>query len=330
MSGPDLHSSIKELTAQPQARCAVAFWGAGSEEIVTQVDARIICNLKAGGTNPFALRKLKTKQIRQYDLLHAKVYIGQEEAVVASANASANGLGLEGSEQTSWMEAGVRLSNIAPVGAWFEKLWEQSWEIKADDWAAAEKSWRERRSFRPTTSFSAFDETVPVLPLAGCYVPSSKWEYITENVEKQLGKYDNLIQQRLDTGLEVEHPDDEPVLKDRWVLCWTRGKDGLPAKRRKLWWVRLSDVVVRDAYRYSGDGKRRDCILGVERVPPVPFNANEARFIEALREVLARDEYVPLREREYDGAWFKPRAELIAGLRRDLKRAYKPDEALAE
>ena len=116
---------MKRILAQPGSRSAVAFWGEGSQGLVTGDRARVICNLKAGGTNPFALQKLKA-DLRQCDQLHAKVYIGQSDAIVASANVSANVLGLEGDEQACWIEAGVQLEEIADVSDWFETQWDQS------------------------------------------------------------------------------------------------------------------------------------------------------------------------------------------------------------
>jgi len=43
--------------------------------------SKVIANLRMGGTNPYALRKVRA-EIRQNDRLHAKVYIGAERLVV--------------------------------------------------------------------------------------------------------------------------------------------------------------------------------------------------------------------------------------------------------
>lgn len=47
----------------------------------------------------------------QADDLHAKVYLSSNGVVVGSANASANGVGLEAGEQASWIEAGSARRN---------------------------------------------------------------------------------------------------------------------------------------------------------------------------------------------------------------------------
>jgi hypothetical protein len=79
--------------------CAVAFWGKRSETLIDsdrRRNVKLICNLKMGGTNPNVVRKIPRDLVKQIDTLHAKVYIGDNFAGVTSANASANGPGLEG------------------------------------------------------------------------------------------------------------------------------------------------------------------------------------------------------------------------------------------
>lgn len=63
--------------------------------------------------------------LRQSDYLHAKVYIGQEAAIVTSANASANGLGLEGHEQACWLAMCLNLmiAVIAALSGFVGMLW---------------------------------------------------------------------------------------------------------------------------------------------------------------------------------------------------------------
>lgn len=110
LTGDKLRKAIEKLAKGKKLRLAVAFWGTGSENLLGDAlggDIRIICNLKSGGTNPYVLENFPRDKVKQHDHLHAKVYIGEDKVVVTSANASANGLGLEGSEQNFWEEAGV-------------------------------------------------------------------------------------------------------------------------------------------------------------------------------------------------------------------------------
>ena len=143
-------------------RIAVAFWGEGAIEhlgLDGACDVRILLDLSAGASNPKTVRRLLTmfpRSVRQLDRLHAKAWIGEQSVIIGSANASANGLGLEGSEATHWRELGLRTGDAAIVSnarAWFEALWEvHSQTISEQDLRTAEASWKRRRAGRPSQS----------------------------------------------------------------------------------------------------------------------------------------------------------------------------------
>lgn len=322
LAGDALSDAIRKVLAEPGARCAVAFWGAGSETLLTGSDARVVCNLKAGGTNPFALRKLQVAELLQCDDLHAKVYLGSDHAIVTSANASANGLGLEAGEQAGWQEAGVRVAEIEPIEAWFDAICAKSREITDDDWLAAEAAWRRRQIAKPTRStFAAFDTDGDGLPLMA-WAGDAEWQQSEEDVKQQLGFCDENTERWINDGMELEGPGDEKVLKGQWILTWMRGVGGKPSKRVSPWWIQLSDTVVKDAFRHAGENEKRSVVLGVDKRAPEPFDPTEPRFVAALTEVVARPKYHELRTLDYEGAWFGPRLSLIAACWRDVKACY--------
>lgn len=132
---------------------AVAFWGRGAETLFVNDKAsyRVICNLRAGGTNPDVIRLLEGMEnvdIRQLDTLHAKVIVAGGGGVVSSANFSTNGLGLEGESTATWIEAGVFVSGTSPmfqaITDWFSVLWGQSQSITDSDLRHAEDAWARR------------------------------------------------------------------------------------------------------------------------------------------------------------------------------------------
>ena len=109
LTGDELRAKVAAIAGERKPCCAVAFWGRGAAALFgPRSRVRIVCNLATGGTNPDEIIALQAKghTVLQHDQLHAKVYLGKSQAVVASANASANGLGLEASEQAKWIEAG--------------------------------------------------------------------------------------------------------------------------------------------------------------------------------------------------------------------------------
>jgi HKD family nuclease len=87
----------------------VAFWGQGALKALgldqAQRKVRILLDLSAGATNPQVVRELLAlhpEKVRNIPRLHAKTYIGENEITVGSANASANGLGIEGLAANKW------------------------------------------------------------------------------------------------------------------------------------------------------------------------------------------------------------------------------------
>ncbi len=116
---------------------------------------RLLCNFESGACNPYLvekLLKLPNVQIKTNARLHAKVVLQGTTAIVGSANLSANGLSLEGAEQTAWTELGVKFSNNETVNntkAWFVDQWGKSLTVTTDDLPMQFDNWKKRRKNRP-------------------------------------------------------------------------------------------------------------------------------------------------------------------------------------
>lgn len=142
---------IQQLTdTQPESRplrIAVAFWGDGAQSVVVAArQYQIICNLTRGGTNPTVIRALLAMpnvKVRHLAELHAKVVLAHKQAIVGSANFSADGLGLNGSEHRGWLEAAAVIDATA-VEHWFETHWRRAGEVSDDVLALAEQAWANR------------------------------------------------------------------------------------------------------------------------------------------------------------------------------------------
>ncbi|MFH1558421.1 MAG: phospholipase D family protein [Pseudomonadota bacterium] len=323
----DLHKAIKDIAAEPGAKCAVAFWGKGSEMLVSS-DAQVICNLKTGGSNPHALKaickRLKPGNLLQCDILHAKVYLGRSHAVIASANASANGLGLENGEQATWLEAGVSISDVGPVSDWFDALWEASREINDADWEDANAAWAARQRRKPTLrSFLDFDITQGRLPMV-LPLAHDSWE-VNEQALTEFGGLQNLaLRERIENGEEVFNPEEKLVMENRWNLYWNvrKGAPYHPTKKQSLFWNFMGTEVLEDGFKWEGSEDYSDVLLRAEEQPPEPFEVNTPAFMEAFRNVIIRSDFDLLRDYDGDGSWYKKAEECLSIFWAAVKEQY--------
>lgn len=137
-----IQQSIRAALSQSRiARIAVPFWGGDPEQLVgLSVDlagrSQIICNLQSGMCDPRAIEQLLARgaQVRSLATLHAKVYLGDEIAVVGSANASARALGMSGPDEShvGWQEVCVEIMGspeLKDLSHWFTTQWQHSADL---------------------------------------------------------------------------------------------------------------------------------------------------------------------------------------------------------
>lgn len=326
LSGAVLRKAIAGVLNARELSCAVAFWGRGAQALIGSPqnrNIRLICNLKMGGTNPDVIEYFMDRNIavQQNDRLHAKIYIGDTMAVMTSANASINGLGVEGEELAGWIETGMELSREEAL-LWFEGMWKQSSPISKNDIEQARRLFRERAILKPTRgSFAAFHPTEDDFPLVD-WVGSSDYDYNDKEIKRNLGYVDETVHDQIDEGLDVEAPGDLALFRrGLWVLRWQITRDGMPDQRSGLWWTRSSGIYVPKAFTYKG-GKPQGIILALRPKSPVPFDTSEQRFVRAFHEVIRQDKFKKLRDQEYEGSFHAERWGLERQFWGDLKRYY--------
>lgn len=116
---------------------------------------RLLCNFESGACNPYLVKKLlqlPNVQLKTNSRLHAKVILQDSTAIVGSANLSANGLSLEGAEQTAWKELGIKFNDnktVQETKDWFMGLWGNSTIVTNDELSIQFKNWKKRRKNRP-------------------------------------------------------------------------------------------------------------------------------------------------------------------------------------
>ena len=148
---------------QEELNIAVAFWGIEAWQLFKNIPSNkkinLICNLESSACNPFLIETLMdihNIQLRTNRLLHAKVLFQENNAIIGSANISANGLGFEGNELNGWIEAGVQTNDTAAIldlKDWFQKLWDSSDILFYETIEHYKILWQSHRNSRPVNSY---------------------------------------------------------------------------------------------------------------------------------------------------------------------------------
>lgn len=290
-----LTAAIKHLLRAPKndVCCAVAFWGKGSQDLLRTCKpskTRIICNLQSGGTNPAVIEDLQKKGflIKQHSTLHAKTYIA-DRAIVASANASTNGLGLQDQEQAGWLEAGSFVS-VEQARTWFENLWLDAITITPADIKTAKSVFDARQRRRPTRTTPEIAFESGKYPLLDWYHPIEV-ENDYDKISKKLGISTDMAEEKTESAIEVYGEEDKNIGPYTWVLKYRRNKNGKISKIVKPTWVCLGgkDYIVEKA-RFDGENGRVDLMFPIEDQPPPPFEI-PPEFNKIFCKILEQDKY---------------------------------------
>ncbi|WP_155847416.1 phospholipase D family protein [Asticcacaulis sp. AC402] len=307
LTGADLSAEIDKLLAEPGGSHAVAFWGRGSEDRLPdkgQGDFRLICNLMSGGTNPYVIEKMKLSNVKHLSTLHAKVYAGAKSVVVASANASINGLGLEGLEQAKWLEAGIQIEKSEEQSKWFEKQWNKAEYVDKFAIEEAIRIW-ERRTPPPINSFADFDPNKERLPLL-YWGDNSDWDISKASVEEQLGPLTPEIEALVDDSLWVQTEEDaEKLPPGTWLLVWQQGSGKVALKSVPPEWF-CTGRILKNSFVFTGEDLPEDSVLRSERHDLSPFPLDEM-FLRSFYSTINSEKFIELRISDDAGPWFTDR-----------------------
>ncbi len=132
--GQALSDRVRLVCAEDEVDCAVAFLSTSVRDDLfprwRKQTVRIVCDISMGCNSRSTLKAYgapKNSNLRVRDGLHAKIYISAVGAIVASANASLNGLGLK-NRPAGNMEAGAffapNSAGWSEAGRLFNELWQ--------------------------------------------------------------------------------------------------------------------------------------------------------------------------------------------------------------
>lgn len=318
LSHTQIDRALNRLIKGRRLYCAVAFWGDGAAARLRipqdAQDVQIVCNLKMGGTNPREIRVMQDAGVvvRQCDQLHAKVYIGDDEMIVTSANASSNGLAFGDALNGAWIEAGA-VGEVQPKAlSWFKALWKSARPVEPADLEAAQLVWdARRRAFAGLASeppdFWAVDLASQSLPLLDFY-GDEDWDANENSIADQVGaEFTTELHALIEAAVDVRRPEERDFLKrGTWVLKWNRTKAG-QVGATEFEWVRLN-TFIKDGYRRKNKPDQPvDVMLPMEyQTPsvPVPFDAASKKFHKAFARTMMKRHFAPLRKDDEEGAWF--------------------------
>ena len=158
LTGVDIQTQVRTIASHSgKIMAAVAYWGKGAAERTClsgrkdPANVRIICDLLSGACNPNEIEELQKLgfTVKTLDRLHAKVWIGGDDVIVGSANASQNGLLGEGEKAANAnVEAAVMSHDPAlarRLADWFELQWCASTEIEKQHLVRARQIWKRHR-----------------------------------------------------------------------------------------------------------------------------------------------------------------------------------------
>lgn len=188
----EITDAVNEILKGENPRIASAFLGIGAEETVPK-NAKVICDIGMGGTNPVALELLKDKlgvRLKYLGQFHPKLYLSATGCVIGSANFSNNGIGFLSSgnlvEAATFIPNGCDAYKAAET--WFDEMWGNANSVEEIDIEHARNAWGKGKFNIPDASGnpSDFMAALSVLPseLGGWKVLVTTDEDMSEEAEE--------------------------------------------------------------------------------------------------------------------------------------------------
>lgn len=318
LQGDELTKKIRSILKEPNLMCAVAYWGAESQGWLeptaphAAVKKRIICDALSGGSNPSVISDLRARsdvEIRHCEALHAKVYIGSGECVVASSNASTNGVGAEGGQASGLIEAGYLASPSPEIKDWFEMLWSnKARPITEEDLERAAKAWEQRRRLRPKASFSEFDPDATDRPLIYWYWTDAEFVVGKKAVLANTRKADLNVPRGTQEAdgyfsdyIVSETSGDTSVLELQPLLLMIpiTNRNRVSDSPRSASWFRPGRLL-KSYGSYKDENEARDAFLSADDPGNEPFDLRENHVWPAILKTLRNKEFEDVLGLDYE------------------------------
>ncbi|MFH2122745.1 MAG: phospholipase D family protein [Pseudomonadota bacterium] len=249
------------------------------------------------GSNPYAIEELvkliSWDKIFFLDSLHAKIYIGKENAILGSSNLSRNGLSIAGLE-----EAAVQINDksiIIELTKYFGELESlavaQYPEIENKkkkllalkrDWAKAVRGSVIKENTQASMSLQQFSPLSNDDFYIAWYHPFDNYDYTDQA---------NSIKYFIED--EMHLAEDDEVEKGKWILSWRLTSKNRPHKKVKPSWIFIDELISNgvsseEAYDYTKLAIMRN---DKPKTPP-PFEINN-EVAKAFNDTICKDKFGP-------------------------------------
>lgn len=287
VTGDKIAKALLEISP---TRIAVAFLGADWDEYIVEPEKieQIVISPTLG-SNPKAILHLSEKigwdKIFFLDELHAKVYLGQDSALVGSSNLTSNGL--SGKTLREFAVVLKSSDELNSIGKFLDETFTLAEAMYSTEKKKKDRVAKLQNLWNEAFSRSLIEEPTepPKTSINDFVLTSNKdfyvlWyeDYDAEHSEK-LKKLESLIVNEMHFS-----PKDEPEA-NRFVLVWKKASNDKVDTKTQPFWLYIHEIIpegiVGEDYEYTTVGIERSDLAK----PPEPFELTDevvARFREAI------------------------------------------------
>lgn len=239
-------------------RIAVAYIGEGWSNYVSAKRLKEIIVSPTLGSNPRAIEELiqvlGINNVHFLDSLHAKLYLGDQSAILGSANLSRNGLSESGNlELVALVDDRDSVAELSKI---YEEYKSDAIKLYSTEKAKLDRLSRLKKQTREARTQDFLDDVRCSVsrPLHACHLSFDRIHVVwyrsgeasvnEDNVRRAIHE-DDLLTPEQDHHEAIQFRAGDNVQEGDWLLCWNRTESGRVRKGSKASWMYV-DLVVDD------------------------------------------------------------------------------------
>ena len=307
------------IAAVQPDRIAVAFIGINWQDYVDISSIEEIIISPTLGSNPRAVEnimdKLGEENVYFLDNLHAKIYLGKQQALVGSCNLTSNGFSDQGLyEMAAIIHDSGQLKRICDKFSEYKKIAKRAYPDKKSkenklselhrDWQKAIEqklisNLEDNENHSITSGISKYDR-IHVMWFDSNDLEIDVDEAITKKPQLADQGVDNYFEQFI-TALETDQ-----IEPGDWILIWKRRKDRYASCKHTPFWVYVHEIINKIVISNENYTKLVGQVANRD-IPPEPFTI-DSRTARAFFEVINSGNFPELISTD-DKDWQLPTVE---------------------